>query len=110
MPENVPDRPAPGPPKTGEPRRRRRQDKSEQPIQFLPRGNPPAAVCWFCAVVGLIPPLGALTGGVAFVAGLIGRKRSLADPDRKGYSHSTAGGVLGLLEMLTQSLGLYLIR
>lgn len=100
----------PTPPNPGEPRRRRRQDKSEQPIQFLPRGNIPAAVSWFCAVVGLIPPLGAATGGIAFVAGWIGRRRSLADPERKGYSHSTVGAVLGLAEVLTQSLGLYLLR
>lgn len=97
------------PAKPGEPRRKRRQDKSELPIQFLPRGNPPAAVCWFCAVVGLIPPVGAVTGGIAFVAGVIGRRRSLADPDKKGYSHATAGGILGLLEAVTQSLGMYLL-
>jgi hypothetical protein len=68
-----------------------------------------AVLAYRCAVVGLLPGLGLLMGGVAIGLGIVGRRRFLADPELRGLGHSIAAIVLGVLELLTNGGGLVLI-
>ena len=71
--------------------------------------NRPAVLAYRCAVVGLLPGIGLLLGGVAIGLGVVGRRRFLADPELRGLGHSIAAIVLGVLELLTNGGGLALM-
>lgn len=71
--------------------------------------NRPAVLAYRCAVVGLVPVIGLLMGIFAIVLGFLGRRRFYADPEQRGLGHAVAAIVLGVLELLTNGVGLALI-
>jgi hypothetical protein len=83
---------------TAEPARRRKNDRSEIQVSFLPDGNPNARRAYLCAVLGLIPGLGLLFGPPAVVFGIIGRRTALRDEFRRGLGHAYVSRLLGLVE------------
>ena len=82
----------------GEARRRGKNDLSDQPSEFFPRGNVWAGIGYTAAVGGLVPGLGLVLGPVALVGGTLGGRRARSDPERRGTSHATAAVLLGWLE------------
>jgi hypothetical protein len=92
------------------PRRRpRSHDKSDLPVTFLPQGNPHARRAYLCAVLGLIPGCGLLLGLPAIVFGRLGYRAGKADPASRGVGHAFVSMLLGGLEILVNSLALWLI-
>lgn len=83
------------------PARRRRHDRSEVPVSFLPQGNPAARWAYLFALVGLIPPFGAVCGPFAFVLGMVGLRTARRDPEYGGLGHAFMSRALGLVEFLT---------
>ena len=83
-----------------EPTRRRKNDRSEVPVSFLPEGNPHARRAYLCAVIGLIPGLGLLLGPPAVVFGMLGRRAALRDEFRSGLGHAYVSRVLGAIEFV----------
>ena len=90
---------------TAEPARRRKNDRSEVPVSFLPDGNPNARRAYLCAVVGLIPGLGLLLGPPAIVFGILGRRAALRDEFRRGLGHAYVSRVLGAVEIIFGAAG-----
>ena len=90
---------------TAEPARRRKNDRSEVPVSFLPEGNPNARRAYLCAVVGLIPGLGVLLGPSAIVFGILGRKAALRDEFRRGLGHAYVSRVIGAVEFIFGAAG-----
>ena len=80
---------------TAEPARRRKNDRSEIPVSFLPDGNPNARRAYLFAVVGLIPGLGIVFGPPAVVFGIVGRRSALRDEFRRGLGHAYVSRLLG---------------
>jgi hypothetical protein len=85
---------------TSEPARRRRNDRSEQPVSFLPEGNPAARAAYLCVLIGLVPGLGLILGLPAAVLGSIGRQRALRDEERRGLGHAYVSRLLGVVEFV----------
>ena len=94
-------------PNPAKPRRRRSrsEDKSEQPVTFLPVGNPQARRAYLCAVIGLIPGFGLLLGLPALLFGWLGYRAGKADPAHRGMGHAFVSIVLGILEIIVNSAG-----
>src|SRR5215210_4609868 len=90
---------------TAEPARRRKNDRSEVPVSFLPDGNPHARRAYLCAVVGLIPGLGVLLGPLAVVFGVLGRRAALRDEFRRGLGHAYVSRLVGALEFVFGAAG-----
>jgi hypothetical protein len=90
---------------TAEPGRRRKNDRSEVPVSFLPAGNPHARRAYLCAVVGLVPGLGLLLGPLAFVFGVLGRRAALRDEFRRGLGHAYVSRVVGAVEFIVGAAG-----
>ena len=90
---------------TVEPARRRKNDRSEVPVSFLPDGNPNARRAYLCAVVGLIPGLGVLLGPFAILFGVLGRRAALRDEFRRGLGHAYVSRVLGAVEFIFGAAG-----
>jgi hypothetical protein len=90
---------------TAPPARRRKNDRSEVPVSFLPEGNPNARRAYLCTVVGLIPGLGLLLGPPAIVFGTLGRRTALRDEFRRGLGHAYVSRVLGAVEFIFGAAG-----
>ena len=87
------------------PIRRRKNDRSETPVSFLPEGNPFARRAYLCAVVGLLPGLGLLLGPPAFVFGIMGRRAALRDEMRRGLGHAYVSQLAGAVEFVCNAAG-----
>lgn len=80
------------------PVRRRKNDRSEIPVSFLPDGNPNARRAYLCAILGLVPGLGVLFGPPAVVFGILGRSAALRDEFQRGLGHAWVSRTLGTIE------------
>jgi hypothetical protein len=87
------------------PARRRKDDRSEVPVSFLPEGNPNARRAYLCAVLGLIPGLGLLLGPPAVVFGILGRQAALRDEHHRGLGHAYVSRLLGGVEFVCNAAG-----
>jgi hypothetical protein len=85
---------------TAEPARRRKNDRSEVPVSFLPDGNPHARRAYLCAVVGLVPGLGLVLGPLAVVFGVLGHRAALRDEFRRGLGHAYVSRLMGAVEFV----------
>lgn len=83
---------------TVEPARRRKNDRSELPVSFLPDGNPHARRAYQCVILGLIPGLGLVFGPPAVLFGILGRRAALRDEFRRGLGHAWVSRLLGAIE------------
>jgi hypothetical protein len=91
---------------TAEPVRRRKNDRSEVPVSFLPDGNPSARRAYLCALFGLIPPLGVVLGPVAIGLGILGRRAALRDEFNRGMGHAYMSRLLGAIVFICHGGGL----
>jgi len=71
--------------------------------------NPRALAAYRYAVYGLIPVAGLLLGPLAVAQGLAGWRYSRQHKDKRGIGHAVTAVILGLLELLTNAIGLALI-
>jgi hypothetical protein len=85
---------------------RRRNDRSEVPVSFLPEGNRAAYWAYLLLLIGLVPPFGAVCGLPAFVLGTVGLYVARRDPERRGIGHAYMSRSLGLIESVTGLGGL----
>jgi hypothetical protein len=90
---------------TAEPARRRKNDRSEIPVSFLPDGNPNARRAYLCAILGLIPGLGIAFGPVAIVFGILGRRSALRDEFQRGLGHAWISRAMGAVEFVCCAAG-----
>jgi len=90
---------------TLEPTRRRKNDRSEVPVSFLPDGNPTACRAYVCALLGLVPGLGLLFGPPAVVLGVLGVRAARHDEHGRGLGHAWASCVLGEVEFVCGAAG-----
>jgi hypothetical protein len=90
---------------TVEPARRRKNDRSEIPVSFLPDGNPNARRAYLCAVLGLIPGLGVVFGLPAIVFGILGRRCALRDEFQRGLGHAWVSRAIGAVEFVCGAAG-----
>jgi hypothetical protein len=86
--------------------RRRRNDRSEIAVSFLPEGNPVAKRAYLLALVGLIPGLGLICGPPAIIFGTLGRRAALRDEERRGLGHAYMSRLLGAVEFACSVGGL----
>jgi hypothetical protein len=84
---------------------RRKDDRSEVPVSFLPEGNPNARRAYLCAVIGLIPGLGLVLGPPAVVFGILGRRAALRDELRRGLAHAFVSRWAGAIEFVCSLAG-----
>jgi hypothetical protein len=90
---------------TVEPARRRKNDRSEVPVSFLPDGNPNARRAYLCAIIGLVPGLGVLFGPLAIIFGVLGRRAALRDEVHRGLGHAWVSRILGAIEFVCGAAG-----
>lgn len=88
---------------------RKRADRAELPLTFLPQSNRQARIAYICALIGLIPAVGLLIGPVAAVFGWLGFRKAGQLPNKDGIGHSFVSIVLGLLEFAAAGVGLWLL-
>lgn len=74
-----------------------------------PPSNPRALAAYRCACYGLIPLAGLVLGPAAIAMGIRGWLHSRANPKDLGTGFASAAVILGLLELLTNGIGLTLI-
>lgn len=91
------------------PRRRRPNDRSEVAVSFLPEGNWAAKWGYVCMMLGLIPGVGVVTGWLAVLLGAIGFFKAKKDTEKRGIGHAVVSMVLGLLEVIAQGVGWWLL-
>jgi len=87
------------------PARRRKDDRSEVPVSFLPEGNPNARRAYLCAVIGLIPGLGLVLGPPAVLFGILGRQAALRDEQQRGLGHAYVSRLVGGVEFVCNAAG-----
>ncbi len=85
--------------------RRRKKDRSEIPVSFLPEGNPAARWAYLFALAGLIPGLGLVCGLPAAILGILGRRAALKDEDRRGLGHAYVSRLVGPIEFACNAAG-----
>jgi hypothetical protein len=90
---------------TKKPKPRRKNDRSEIPVSFLPEGNPNARRAYLCAVFGLVPGLGLILGPPAVFFGMLGRRAALRDEHHRGLGHAYASRLAGSVEFVCSVLG-----
>jgi hypothetical protein len=90
---------------TLEPARRRKDDRSEVPVSFLPTGNPYARWAYLCAVIGLVPGLGLVFGPPAVLLGILGRRAALRDEQQRGLGHAFVSRLAGSVEFASGLAG-----
>lgn len=90
---------------TVEPARRRKNDRSEIPVSFLPDGNPNARRAYLCVILGLVPGLGVIFGPPAVLFGILGRRAALRDEFRRGLGHAWVSRLLGAIEFVCGAAG-----
>jgi hypothetical protein len=88
---------------------RKRPDRHETSISFLPRSNRRARCAYICAIFGLVPILGLLFGPFAVILGLVGYRVAKNEPASDGLGHAFVSMLLGGLEFLTNTAGLLLL-
>jgi hypothetical protein len=88
------------------PARRRKDDRSEVPVSFLPLGNPNARRAYVCAVLGLIPGFGLVLGVPAVIFGILGRRAALRDEHHRGLGHAYVSRLVGGVEFVCNAAGL----
>jgi hypothetical protein len=71
--------------------------------------NPRALTAYRFAVYGLIPLAGLFLGPIAVALGVLGLRHCRAHPADKGQGHAGAAVLLGVLEVLTNTVGLTFI-
>jgi hypothetical protein len=86
--------------------RRRKNDRSEIPVSFLPSGNPAARRAYLFTVFGLIPGLGILCGPPAVFFGILGGRAARRDEHGRGKGHSFVSRLVGSIEFLSGLAGL----
>src|SRR5262245_13581981 len=94
------------------PRRARRRDNENEDVTFgdiTPWSNPAAVYGYRCAVVGLTPVVGLVTGPIAVVLGVMGIRKHWIDPANRGYAQSRAAVFLGLVEFVCNACGINLL-
>jgi hypothetical protein len=91
---------------SAEPARRRKNDRSEVPVSFLPDGNPNARRAYLCAVIGLIPGLGLIFGLPAVAFGVLGRRAARRDEFGRGLGHAYVSRLMGAVEFACNAGGL----
>jgi len=91
------------------PRRKKKNDRAEIPLSFLPQGNPPARWAYIFALVGLVPVVGLAAGLLAIVFGFLGLRAATRKHAGVGSGHSVVSMVLGGLEVSTNALGLFFV-
>jgi hypothetical protein len=97
-------------PKSTEPRgNRKRAERTDVPLSFLPQNNPRARVAYVSALIGLIPVLGLALGPVAMFFGWRGFRAARHESSGNGLGHSFVSMVLGSLEVLANAVGLPLL-
>jgi hypothetical protein len=89
--------------------RRKRADRSEMPLSFLPLTNPRARYAYISALVGLVPVLGLVMGPVAMLFGWLGVRYAKGLPNKDGLGHSVVSIILGFLEFAAAAGGLWLL-
>jgi hypothetical protein len=88
-------------------RRRKRPDKSDQPLnEFLPERNRAARWSYVAVMVGLVPLIGLVAGAVAVGFGIAGWVAYRRQPAVQGGGHSLVGIILGSIECLCNALAL----
>ena len=87
------------------PPRRRKHDRSEVPVSFLPEGNSAARCAYLFALAGLAPGLGIICGLPAIVFGNIGLRAASRDSERKGLGHAYVSRILGIAEFICCAAG-----
>ncbi len=95
------------PPKPRKPRRPR--DESEVFGSFVPWKNPTAVYSYGVGLAALTPVLGLVLGPIAILLGLIGFVHRRLRPKVHGTNFAVAGIVLGLLNTLFNSLGIWCV-
>ena len=71
--------------------------------------NVRALTAYRYAVYGLIPIVGLILGPAAIIWGILGLRYYRTAPPDRGIGHARAAIILGLLELLTNAIGLALI-
>jgi hypothetical protein len=89
--------------------RRRPADPSDQPMTFLPQGNPSARRAYLCAIIGILPGLGLLLGPFALFFGFFGYRFAKRDTESRGIGHALLSMILGVLETVFNALGVYFL-
>jgi hypothetical protein len=92
-------------PPSAAPARRRKHDRSEVPVSFLPEGNLPARWAYIFALLGLIPGLGLLFGPLAIGFAVAGFRVAAADEFHRGRGHAKMSRLLGALEIVSNAAG-----
>jgi hypothetical protein len=87
--------------------RRRKNDRSEVPVSFLPVGNPAARRAYLFALFGLIPGLGIVCGPPAAVFAVMGDRAAQNDEERRGRGHAYISRILGPIEFVCSAAGLF---
>lgn len=88
---------------------RKRSDRSDVPVTFLPQGNDQARKAYLCAIFGMIPVVGLFLGPPAVIYGRLGYRSAKHELQGKGIGHSFISMVLGSLEFVTNCVGLPLV-
>lgn len=74
--------------------------QQNQPMgAFIPLGNKPALIGYYCGVFGLIPFVGFPLAIIAVVLGIIGLKQHKVRPVPGGKGHAITALVLGIFEL-----------
>src|SRR3954466_14492036 len=89
-----------------QPARRRKNDRSEIPVSFLPEGNANARRAYVCVLLGLLPGLGLIFGLPAIVFGILGRRAALRDEFKRGLGHAFVSRLMGFVESVCNVAGL----
>jgi hypothetical protein len=74
-----------------------------------PPNNPRAIAAYRCALYGLIPLAGLVLGPVAVALGVLGLRHPAVDAKDRTHGFASAAVILGVLELLTNGIGLTLI-
>jgi hypothetical protein len=77
--------------------------------QIVPWQNPAAVYSYYVALAGLTPVLGTVLGPAAVLTGVVGLIRRRRRPEVHGANFAFAGIVLGILELLFNTAGVWCI-
>jgi len=90
-------------------RNRKKNDRAELPLSFLPQGNSPARWAYIFALTGLVPIVGLVAGMLAVVFGFLGLRAANRKYKGIGSGRSVVSMVLGALETVANAIGIALI-
>jgi hypothetical protein len=92
-----------------EPRSGKTKRVSSDELPHPLKVNTTAKWAYFASLMGLIPGLGAILGWVALLGGSLAHRRALRDFGGIGSGHAIFSMIIGMGEILTNTIGLYLI-